>query len=998
MAVGILLAALALTLGGLMGSDRLLLNERADAQEGTVPVPPPPPPTPPLTAEDVVANEEGLGEALTDLATDDPEAAGDLLVAAVGLDADLAGNAFADAAAEDADALGDAFAVAAAQDADAIGELLAVAAAQDAEAVGDSLAVAARKDADATGDVLADAAVQDADAVGNALAVAAAEDAEAVGDALADAAAQDADAMGDALAVAARKDADATGDVLAEAAAQDADAMGDALAVAAAQDADAIGDILAGAAAQDADVIGDAIAAGAAQDADVIGRALGAAAVQDADVIGNAIAAGAAQDAGSIGDAIAAGAALDAGSIGDALTNAIDADPASTAAAVIAGASNPDNTESIVNALVAGPSKDPAALESLGVQFPVEAFAVVRNACSQDGNCAAAWTVLLVGVTQQQLIGLLFGLSQAVPNSTVTLIAAKLTEGLVGGQVSLELVTLPAGIAPPPGVIVNAYYEITPVGFTDEDIVSSEVTFRVSRSWLEENNVHPLAVQFTRYNEATGAWAPVVAKWQADFGQEFQFLANPSSFSLFAIAGAGTVPPPQFQVDNLAVQTNFGGRIQRVLFTASVLNLTDEPLEFNVVLWIDDQAEAAKSFIVGSGEVELIDFVADLGPGTHTVRIDRLTTTFGVGPPTATPVPTSTLVPTLTPVPTSTPVPTATPLPEEPPVSVNIADLDLTFTVDLQTPDGTPIVCSGAGIVFGQEQAIFPCILEEGQTIGAFTDPNTGLSWTPTDEGGDLEIPLPTDRIPSRLVVHFGTLIPSGDNFVAPALSADLFIGPVEATREEPGEVQIRATFDRIPLSLEFNLRDVPTDAPVLSSIRQAVSNLNLNIGLFAYSIVVEENFGEGLISAGIEMVVGKIWADAGPRETVRVLRRDDRGVAQVLVTSFTDEGGLNLTYRAESPRGFSTFTLLTLVPEAPGQDDGGLPWLWTGIGAGIGIVALMAFGSFTFVSMRRGPPPDEEQEEELEYNGEPGSWPPPQAIVEPSEVEGAPGPEPSPS
>ena len=100
-------------------------------------------------------------------------------------------------------------------------------------------------------------------------------------------------------------------------------------------------------------------------------------------------------------------------------------------------------------------------------------------------------------------------------------------------------------------------------------------------------------------------------------------------------------------------------------------------------------------------------------------------------------------------------------------------------------------------------------------------------------------------------------------------------------------------------------------------------------------------------------------------------------------------------------PLGFPsnlTFTLVTLVPEAPGQDDGGLPWLWTGIGAGIGIVALMAFGSFTFVSMRRGPPPDEEQEEELEYNGEPGSWPPPQAIVEPSEVEGAPGPEPSPS
>ena len=254
-----------------------------------------------------------------------------------------------------------------------------------------------------------------------------------------------------------------------------------------------------------------------------------------------------------------------------------------------------------------------------------------------------------------------------MPDSTITLIAAKLREGVVGGGVTLEQVAaLPAGLSPPPGQ-VKAYYRITPLGFENVDIVLSEVQFLVSKGWLEANDVNPLAVQFSRYSEERRVWVPLVAKWQAEVGEQFQYLVNPSAFSLWAITGTATVPPPRFLVDNLTIETAFGGEVERVLIVATVTNLTAEGTDFNAILWLDDQAEETQTLALGPGDTKLITFTIDLSPGSHTVRVDRLvrTITIEAPPPTPTPVPTATAVPTrpAVPTPTATPAPTVTPRP-----------------------------------------------------------------------------------------------------------------------------------------------------------------------------------------------------------------------------------------------------------------------------------------------------------------------------------------------
>ena len=234
------------------------------------------------------------------------------------------------------------------------------------------------------------------------------------------------------------------------------------------------------------------------------------------------------------------------------------------------------------------------------------------------------------------------------------------------------------------------------MGFTDEDIVSSEVTFLVAKRWLEENNVHPLAVQFTRYNEATGAWAAVIAKWQADVGEQVQYLVNPSSFSLWAIAGTKRPPPPRFLVENLLVQTNFRGEEESVRFLVDVTNQTDQADEYTATLWLNDLAEATKAIILEAGVIRKISFVISLDAGSYTARIGSARNSFVIAPfptptpaptatptptpmptpiptPTPTPTPVSAPTPTVTPVPTSTPVPTATSTPVPTPTPVPTA-------------------------------------------------------------------------------------------------------------------------------------------------------------------------------------------------------------------------------------------------------------------------------------------------------------------------------------
>ncbi len=125
-------------------------------------------------------------------------------------------------------------------------------------------------------------------------------------------------------------------------------------------------------------------------------------------------------------------------------------------------------------------------------------------------------------------------------------------------------------------------------------------------------------------------------------------------------------------------------------------------------------------------------------------------------PPTATPSPpTSTPVPpTLTPVPaTSVPPtaaatgPTVTEQSTQGRIEVGLSVVRIDLGASLQGTDAVPVPITGGAMELredasGNQQLILPIGLAPGQSLAAFQDPNSGISWRPSEDGGELKLPL----------------------------------------------------------------------------------------------------------------------------------------------------------------------------------------------------------------------------------------------------------------
>ena len=210
-------------------------------------------------------------------------------------------------------------------------------------------------------------------------------------------------------------------------------------------------------------------------------------------------------------------------------------------------------------------------------------------------------------------------------SASINLISAKLRDGVVGGKVtSQEVTTLPTGVTAPAGQIVNKYFQITPQGFQDGDVVSAEVTFQVATSWLTQNNIHPLSVKFSRWDDARKVWVPLTARFQGEANGVDTYSVNPNPFSLWAITGSTTASAATVRVDNLKIATGVGAAKKSTLVTVDVVNLTAAEQDFTTTLWMNDQATATQSVRVGANQTVPLSFTVDVAAGTYRVRVDRL--------------------------------------------------------------------------------------------------------------------------------------------------------------------------------------------------------------------------------------------------------------------------------------------------------------------------------------------------------------------------------------
>ena len=395
----------------------------------------------------------------------------------------------------------------------------------------------------------------------------------------------------------------------------------------------------------------------------------------DPETIGALLASIAEDDPGSAGLLVANAAQTSAEKTGALLTQAISEKAESMGRALEAAAGV--NAAAVVDALGAGPAKDTDAMAALGLVLDTAIWlpeAELPGCSETDPSTGEIW--VCVGSP-----------------APIEKILAKFANVIQGARVVVaDVLSLPAGIPSlPADRVINAYLSLTPENFTDDDMSAAHATVFVEKSWLDANQVHEWAIQFSRFDDEAGAWRPGTAKRVREDEQRVFYSVAIPGFSLWAISGGATVPPVQFRVDELVISP---GRIKEgetVTVSVQVKNTSLEAGEYNAALYLNKLLSESRAVSVGPGETVPVSFTIQPKAGSYEVRVDRLIGSFDVEavPPTPTPVPaTATPTPLPTPMPTETPEPTAT-LP-----AVAAAQTPAAPAVG-QTPTATPETPSG---------------------------------------------------------------------------------------------------------------------------------------------------------------------------------------------------------------------------------------------------------------------------------------------------------------
>ena len=434
------------------------------------------------------------------------------------------------------------------------------------------------------------------------------------GQALSEAAQSDAASAAESVIAAAERDPQAAGAAIAAAASLRPEAVGESLAIAAATRADAVGAALAAAAQENAEATGVVLAAAAESDAKATGEALAAAASTNAAATGAALATAADTNFEATGEALGTAAESNADATGGALVASSKKNARATSMAL--GVSARSSPGAVGLALAAGPVKDPESLALLGATIPVEPW-VPEHTPAVGPDPTGEGVIQEVG-SPSPIERILARFGAAIPDAHV---------------VVEDLTELSPGVPQPPSdQIVSSYLTLTPQNFRNEDLFTAHTALFVEKSWLDANQVHQWSVQFSRFDEELGAWTPSIAKRVREDEERVFYSVVVPGFSLWAITGKNDAPIVQFRVDDLAITPAQAQEGEPVTIQVQLTDLTGEPAEHTVSLWINSLVNSSQSVPTSPGETVPVTFTARPNAGDYDARVDRLTGRFTVLP------------------------------------------------------------------------------------------------------------------------------------------------------------------------------------------------------------------------------------------------------------------------------------------------------------------------------------------------------------------------------
>ncbi|MQF82344.1 MAG: PGF-pre-PGF domain-containing protein, partial [SAR202 cluster bacterium] len=554
----------------------------------------------------------------------------------------------------------------------------------DMTAASNALSEAASKDSDAAASILLSSASENPAATAELLAKVVALDVKSTSNAFAKAAEMDSESTARTMVEVAGKDLDAAGKLISESAAIDADSIGTVIAAAGSQNAAAMGAVIASASGENSDntatavissagknmaVTGAVLAESSSADPGNTGKVLVSAGAKEPQLTGWMIAESASANSTSTGMALAKASFENSSVTGQALVSSVTRNVESTGNALIeASRSDPS---SITAALSEGLSKDAESLKLLGEKIPSAAWVTESSPkVGESTSGGAGWTETPSNINNVALnaagvnfSGVLTKLSSSDENSSISI-------NDVGPPVPDDR----------EGRTVKRYVQVSPTGFSNDDIVSAYVTFEMDKLWFEQYKLHKWSVEFSRFSEELQRWQPVVAKFIKE-DEEFAYFSVPvSGFSIWSLSGSENPVPVSVEVTGLTIGA--GDIYENETFDVSVQvkNTGDREVEKTISLWVNSSVDSTRTISMGPSETKTFNFRTSLPAGNHSLRIDNLQSSVEVidrsniqlpsvpQPPASQPVPATQPVATPEPTPLPTPVPTPLPTPEPTPV------------------------------------------------------------------------------------------------------------------------------------------------------------------------------------------------------------------------------------------------------------------------------------------------------------------------------------------
>jgi hypothetical protein len=108
-----------------------------------------------------------------------------------------------------------------------------------------------------------------------------------------------------------------------------------------------------------------------------------------------------------------------------------------------------------------------------------------------------------------------------------------------------QLLDKPEEVAAPEGNVYK-YLEIVAEKVTNDNITSAAITFKVEKSWIENENIDPNTVTLRRYH--SGQWQDLVTDKIREDNTYIYYVAVTPGFSIFAVSGSraetSTAGPP----------------------------------------------------------------------------------------------------------------------------------------------------------------------------------------------------------------------------------------------------------------------------------------------------------------------------------------------------------------------------------------------------------------------------------------------------------------------